>query len=255
MVSYKIQQSTLPVSPFSRWSRASTAPEPLARMHLRTVGRRCLYVTTYCFCRGFKIEAQECPVFTSCLSATPQKEDCFSKMFSPFIKPSCLGSLFLWRQEEWNDPLLLSFLVKIIKHLHHEVQTSSQQERQWMYLAQAWLIHSSGDVRAISVLTQNPDRHPPRTSILCLQGAFKKFSPSPLFLRQRRYDSGHKGTHQSHSAFWNYTLCASNLFLASRAKYTIILATERTQAQVLQAIFPGVRTRTYHFIFQDLAQL
>lgn len=130
-----------------------------------------------------------------------------------------------------------------------------QQERRWMYLAQAWLIHSSGDVRAISILTQNPDRHPPRTSTLCLQGAFKKLSPSPLFLRQRRYDSGHKGTHQSHSAFWNHTLCASNLFLASRAKYTITLATERTQTQVLQAIFPGVRTRTYDFIFQDFAQL
>lgn len=176
-------------------------------------------------------------------------------MFSPFIKRSFLGSLFLWWQEEWSDPLLLSFPAKIIKHLHCEVQTSSQQERRWMYLVQAWLIHTSGDVRAISVLTQNPDRHPPRTSTLCLQGAFKKFSPSPLFLRQRRYDSGHKGTCRSHSAFWNYTLYASNPFLASCAKYTITLATERTQTQVLQAIFPGVRTRTYHCIFQDFAQL
>lgn len=133
---------------------------------------------------------------------------------------------------------------KIVKHLHHDAQMSSQKRGRRTWLApdthDAWHLCCSLQVQRSTAIN-------PRTS--CLGGTFKKSSPSSKLFRQR-CDSEHEGTRLKSFCFLELNSISVPSFCW--AKLTIRLAKERTQMSALQASFPEIRTRTYHRVFRTV---
>lgn len=157
------------------------------------------------------------------------------------------------REEKTLKGSCFVFEVKMIPHLHHDGRRSCRREADALAGPRPSWYTAVATVRGF-LINAKPREALLDQRTLYLKETFKKFSLRPFLFRQRRL--GLRTWRDMSKSFSFLELNSISVPSFSRLVHTnhvIILPKESTQILALQAIVPEIRTRIYHFIFQDLA--